>query len=228
MSSLLKNLQDKAKGATNVVATKDKRATYVLDVEFFNQHGFDNPTELEAKSNEDMAKLAELDATIKTLTGQMDIIKTRLNGYAKSAFIDAYQDNGRQPENFKIHSADGKSTAMFIAVDKYTGKDFDTIREICPDMIQDGMEVKVNLDMFEKYDKVLTEFFQTSKNIADADRDSFFEATPKIKIVSGTIENLAKFAQSAKVTIEAIFDLVKPVHYCSKFTTTNLLKEKKK
>lgn len=218
--SLLKNLQAKASATPATTATKDKRAIYTLDATFFKDHGFDNADELEAKSNEDLQKLAELDAQIKTLTGQMDLVKTRINGYAKSAFIDAYDDMGRQPENFKIHSADGKSTAMFIAQDKYTGKDFDTIREICPDMVHDGLEIKVNLEMMEKYDKVLTKFFSTSKDIADADRDKFFEATPKVKIVAGTIENLSKYAKQAKITVEAIFDLVKPVHYCSKFTTT--------
>lgn len=219
--SLLKSLQSKASNVATPTATKEKKAIFILDSAFFTQLGFDNGDELERKSNEDMAKLASLDADIKTLTGQMDIIKSRINGYAKSAFIDSYEDSGKQPENFKITSADGESTAMFIAQDKYTGKDFDAIKQICPDMVHDGMEVVVNLDMFEKYDKVLTKFFKTSKDIADADRDNFFEATPKVKIVSGTIENLAKYAKDAKVTIEALFDLVRPVHYCSKFTSAS-------
>jgi hypothetical protein len=217
--SLLNKLKDKAGSTTTTTASKDKRTTYVLDSKFFSDHGFDNPEELQNKSNEDMQKLAELDASVKTLTGQMDLLKSRLNGYAKSAFLDAYNDNGRQPENFKIHSADGKSTALFISQDKYTGKDFDTIREICPDIVEDGMEVTVNLELMEKYDKALTKFFQTSKEIADEDRDNFFAVKPQVRVKKGTIENLAVYAKKAKLTIEALFDLVKPVHYVSKFTS---------
>ncbi len=218
--SLLNKLKSQASATPVSTATTDKRPSHILDADFFKAHGFDDAKALEAKSNEDLAKLAYLDAQIKTLTGQMDTLKSRVNGYAKQAFLDTYQDLGRQPENFKILSADGKSSAMFVAQDKYTGKDFQAIAAVCPELVVNGLKVEVNIDMLEKYDTAISKFIATCPEIADEDREKIFTATPQVRILKGAIENLSKYATSAKVSVSEIFEMIRPVSFCQRFTTT--------
>ncbi len=221
--SLLNKLKETAVKSDST-SKKEKSPSYVLNLSFFKKHGFDNPEEMVKNANKDLEEISNLDAQIKILQAKMDTIKSRYTAIAKEAFIDKYEEDKVQPDNFKIMSDDGKSTAQFIVKDVYTSKEFDAIKDVSPELISEETVVKANLELITKYDKVLTKFFEKSKEIEDNDRDLFFTSEIVTSIKKGSIANLGiisekKSKSKNKFYVKQLFELISPTHYISNFKT---------
>ena len=157
-----------------------------------------------------VAKKAEADAAVAAMEMASGIIKEA----GKKIWIESMEKTTVAKESFILASA--TNGTLYVVTDAYKRSNLDEERiaylqeTYGAEIIGTENKFVINPELIDKYGQVLCDFIQTSKKIADEDKESLIQLEQKNVIAKGTIKRLVEIAKKAKSTIEAVFNEIMP------------------
>jgi hypothetical protein len=144
-----------------------------------------------AEFDQNLVKIAQLEALIDELTADLDMAKGIVKEVGMEKFEDIYIRTGGYPGSF-ILSSDSDASIMFVPNDKYIKCDENRAKELidtyCDDVVTEKTEFVFNPTLLEKYSEVLSDFIETCPDIADDDKYELIQAKTTYNVTKGAIE----------------------------------------
>lgn len=196
------NLFDKAKKAPKKTAKKDSHVRL-------------QPSSIEQDELfETIQEFEDVQTRGKKLKAREDLLKGQLREVGLDAYLEEYEESGKNPGTVVIEAMDGSDVAqyMFVPSDRYvTVRSEEQADELEEKLDSEGLverETTYSFDpkMLEKYAEVISSLIEQSDDIADNDKGKLFVATDKFKVKSGSIDSLNTYGD-----VKEVFETLKPV-----------------
>lgn len=165
----------KEKGAAKAEKKNDKMNITVKGAEF----------------DQNLTKMAQLEAQIGQLTAELEMAKGIVKEIGIKTFNDVYAKTGGYPGSF-ILCSDSQSSIMFVPMDKYIKCDENRFNELKDaygdDVVTEKTEFVLNADLIDKYGEVLSDLIEHCPDIADDDKGELIQAKVAYSVSKGSIE----------------------------------------
>ena len=194
------SLFDKAKKSapTKTAKAKDQKVRIAIeDVSFFDK----------------VAKLEQLNDTMKAAKAKADMISDELRDLAKTEWAKLYEETGKNPGSVMlehVNSNDDTAQIMIVPSDKYISITAERAEELQETYGEEIVEEKTvfsfDNDMIEKYGEILSRMIEESSEIAEKDKEKIIKATTAYSVAKGTIDNFKKYGE-----VSEMVEMVKPV-----------------
>jgi hypothetical protein len=150
-----------------------------------------NVTVKGAEFDQNLIKMAQLEAQIDQLTAELEMAKGIVKDYGVKTFQDVYTKTGGYPGSF-ILSSDSNASIMFVPMDKYIKCDesrFNDLKDAYgDDVVTEKNEFVLNATLIDKYGEVLSNLIENSPDIDDDDKGELIQARVAYTVSKGAIE----------------------------------------
>ena len=160
-----------------------------------------------------VAKLEQLNDTMKAAKAKADMISDELRDLAKTEWAKLYEETGKNPGSVMlehVNSADDVAQIMIVPSDKYISITAERAEELQETYGEEIVEEKTvfsfDNDMIEKYGEILSRMIEESSEIAEKDKEKIIKATTAYSVAKGTIDNFKKYGE-----VSEMVEMVKPV-----------------
>ena len=160
-----------------------------------------------------VAKLEQLNDTIKAAKAKADMISDELRDLAKTEWAKLYEETGKNPGSVMlehVNSNDDTAQIMVVPSDKYISITAERAEELQETYGEEIVEEKTvfsfDNDMIEKYGEILSRMIEECDEIAEKDREKIIKATTAYSVAKGTIDNFKKYGE-----VSEMVEMVKPV-----------------
>ena len=194
------NLFNKAKKSAPAKTTKAKDQKVRIKIE--DESFFDK-----------VAKLEELNDTMKAAKAKADMISDELRDLGKSEWAQLYEQTGKNPGSVMlehVNSVDDVAQLMFVPSDKYITINAERAEELQDiygeEIVEEKTVFSFDNEMIEKYGEVLSRLIEESTEIAEKDKEKIIKATTTYSVTKGTIDEFKKYGE-----VSEMIEVVKPV-----------------
>ena len=194
------NLFTKAKKSAPAKTTKgkdEKVRIAIEDASFFDK----------------VAKLEQLNDTMKAAKAKADMISDELRDLGKQEWSALYTKIGKNPGSVMlehVNSNDDTAQIMMVPSDKYISITAERAEELQETYGEEIVEEKTvfsfDNDMIEKYGEILSRMIEESSEIAEKDKEKIIKATTAYSVAKGTIDDFKKYGE-----VSEMIEMVKPV-----------------
>lgn len=160
-----------------------------------------------------VAKLEQLNDTMKAAKAKADMISDELRDLAKTEWAKLYEETGKNPGSVMlehVNSNDDTAQIMIVPSDKYISITAERAEELQETYGEEIVEEKTvfsfDNDMIEKYGEILSRMIEECDEIAEKDREKIIKATTAYSVAKGTIDNFKKYGE-----VSEMVEMVKPV-----------------
>ena len=160
-----------------------------------------------------VAKLEQLNDTMKVAKAKADMISDELRDLAKTEWAQLYEQTGKNPGSVMlehVNSNDDTAQFMFVPTDKYitiTAERAEELQETYgEEIVEEKTVFSFDNDMIEKYGEILSRMIEESSEIADKDKEKIIKATTAYSVAKGTIDVFKKYGE-----VSEMIEMVKPV-----------------
>jgi len=141
--------------------------------------------------NEALARLLQAKKDKKSAEAVVAALEADLKPAVTTLFAMKYEELKRNPGTCQLVTADGQTACKVIVKDQYADVDGDTRKLIAEQYGEDIVEEKTvysfNPELLEKHMTVIASLIENS-NIPQEDKDNLIEATTKLTIRKGIID----------------------------------------
>lgn len=194
------NLFSKAKKSAPAKTTKAKDQKVRIKIE--DESFFDK-----------VAKLEELNDTMKAAKAKADMISDELRDLGKSEWAQLYEQTGKNPGSVMlehVNSVDDVAQLMFVPSDKYITINAERAEELQDiygeEIVEEKTVFSFDNEMIEKYGEILSRLIEESTEIAEKDKEKIIKATTTYSVAKGTIDDFKKYGE-----VSEMIEVVKPV-----------------
>ena len=194
------NLFAKAKKSAPAKTTKAKDQKVRIKIE--DESFFDK-----------VAKLEELNDTMKAAKAKADMISDELRDLGKSEWAQLYEQTGKNPGSVMlehVNSVDDVAQLMFVPSDKYITINAERAEELQDiygeEIVEEKTVFSFDNEMIEKYGEILSRLIEESTEIAEKDKEKIIKATTTYSVAKGTIDDFKKYGE-----VSEMIEVVKPV-----------------
>ena len=160
-----------------------------------------------------VAKLEQLNDTMKAAKAKADMISDELRDLGKQEWSALYTKIGKNPGSVMlehVNSNDDTAQIMIVPSDKYISITAERAEELQETYGEEIVEEKTvfsfDNDMIEKYGEILSRMIEECDEIAEKDREKIIKATTAYSVAKGTIDNFKKYGE-----VSEMVEMVKPV-----------------
>lgn len=163
--------------------------------------------------SEKIRKYDSLDAEIKNLEAEKEILSGELYQVGREKFLELYLKRGARPANFDL--ADGSENIQFQVTDRYisvTPEKADILRQF-EGLLEEIDTFKFKNELLEKelengitIGELISNFIESSDLLSEEDKEKLIEKETKMRIAKGAINKLMDYEDPKEV-----FYLIQPV-----------------
>jgi hypothetical protein len=150
-----------------------------------------NVTVKGAEFDQNLTKVAQLEAQIDQLTAELEMAKGVVKEIGIKTFEDVYTKTGGYPGSF-ILTSDSQASVMFVPMDKYIKCDENRFNELKDaygdDVVTEKTEFVLNAALIDKYGEVLSDMIENCPDINDDDKAELIQARVAYTVSKGAIE----------------------------------------
>lgn len=158
-------------------------------------------------------KYDSLDAEIKNLEAEKEVLSGELYQIGREKFLDLYVKRGAKPANFDL--ADGSENILFQVTDRYitvTEEKAVVLRQF-DGLLEEVDTFKFKTELLDKelangmtIGELLSDFIESNNLISEEDKENLIQKETKKRIPKGTINRLMEYDDPKEV-----FYLIQPV-----------------
>ena len=160
-----------------------------------------------------VAKLEQLNDTMKAAKAKADMISDELRDLAKTEWAKLYEETGKNPGSVMlehVNSNDDTAQIMIVPSDKYISITAERAEELQETYGEEIVEEKTVFSfdnkMIEKYGEILSRMIEESDEIAEKDKEKIIKAATTYSVAKGTIDDFKKYGE-----VSEMIEMVKPV-----------------
>lgn len=161
----------------------------------------------------EISQYDEIVKKIKNLEAEKEIIGGRLKQIGRDKFLELYENDGRNPNNFNL--ADGDESILYMTYDKYlkVEPEKEAILSQYEGLLGIDITYKLDNEILEKKTpsgetngEILNDLILNSTLISDSDKEKLLKVSRTVAIKKGTIDRLMDYDNP-----EEIYTLIEPI-----------------
>ena len=200
------NLFNKAKSkSTETKTSKSKDKSHVIPK-------FESPVEM-AEFHAKLVKLATLKEQIDKLEAEIKDADGYVRELGMSEFSNLIERTGKRESSFIMASEQGASV-MVVVQDKYKSINEERASYLKEtygeDIVDEATEFKLNNEVLERNQEVISELIETCDKISDKDKESLIVGVTKYSVKKGLIDSIYKVAKDKGVNVTTLLAEVEP------------------